>query len=94
MSVLRTCALCGLSYTIAAPADEALHKAHCARARRGMEWGRDEARGATEVASGLRLKSGMQGRIVSVRLDAGGKLGSKVGLHLLSLPFSRPRSLT
>ncbi|EIN07753.1 hypothetical protein PUNSTDRAFT_30427, partial [Punctularia strigosozonata HHB-11173 SS5] len=97
-SVLRTCPLCELSYTRAAPDDEALHRSHCARVRRGMEWGRDEEREAraTEIASGLRLKGEqwrhVRGRIVSVRLDVGGKTGAKLGalLQTINLALSSP----
>lgn len=85
-TTLRTCKLCGLSYTRAAPDDETLHKAHCARVQRGMEWGREEERerGAKagsdiqEVAQGARLKDGRVGRILCIRMDIGGKIGTKV----------------
>ncbi|KIY43613.1 hypothetical protein FISHEDRAFT_16240, partial [Fistulina hepatica ATCC 64428] len=60
-SIFRTCSKCNLSYTVGAPDDETLHRAHCLRVRKGMEWGREEERdftkaGAVEVASGLVLK--------------------------------------
>ena len=84
--ILRTCPLCSLSYTKGAPDDEALHIAHCARVQKGMEWGREEERestkaGVTEAATGLKLKSGVRGRIISFRADVGGRIGSKVSLH-------------
>jgi N-acetyltransferase len=84
--ILRTCPLCSLSYTKGAPDDEALHATHCARVQKGMEWGREEERectkaGVTEVATGLKLKSGIRGRIISFRTDVGGRIGSKVSLH-------------
>lgn len=48
-----------------------------------MEWGRDEEKestkaGLVEIASAVKLKDGSKGRIVAVRADAGGKIGSKV----------------
>lgn len=82
-SILRTCPLCDLSYTKGAPDDEELHRAHCSRVQKGMEWGRDEEKekvkaGVEEVASVVRLKDGKRGRIISFRADVGGKIGSKV----------------
>lgn len=82
-SVLRTCAHCGLSYTRGAPDDEALHRAHCGRVQRGMEWGKDEERdalkaGADEVATAVKLKDGTIGRIICFSACVSGKLGTKV----------------
>ena len=82
-SILRTCPLCDLTYTKGAPEDETLHNAHCARIQRGMQWRRDEERSTSdgqipEIASGVKLKDGKSGRIISVNADAGGKIGSKV----------------
>lgn len=82
--ILRTCPLCELSYTKGAPEDESLHRAHCARVQRTMEWGREEAReaakaGVEEVAAGVTLKNGQKGRIICIRATAGGKIGAKVG---------------
>jgi N-acetyltransferase len=82
-TVLRTCSLCLLSYIKGAPDDESLHRAHCARVQRGMEWGKEEERekikaGVTEVGNEFRLKDGKKGRIVCFRADVGGKLGGKV----------------
>lgn len=82
-TILRTCPLCDLSYTKGAPDDEALHKAHCARVLKGMEWGREEEReqvkvGVEEVAVGVKLKNGKKGRIICFKADAGGKIGQKV----------------
>lgn len=87
-TILRTCPLCALSYTKGAPDDESLHKAHCARVQKGMEWGREEEKeklkaGVEEVASGVKLKDGRKGRIICFRADVGGKIGSKV--HTSSL---------
>ncbi len=82
-SVLRTCPLCDLTYTKGAPEDETLHNSHCARVQRGMQWRRDEERSTpdgqvSEIATGVKLKEGKSGRIISVNADAGGKIGSKV----------------
>jgi N-acetyltransferase len=88
-TILRTCSACGLSYTKGAPDDEALHRAHCARVQKGMEWGREEDKesiksGVIEVRSGIKLKDGRKGRIICFRADVGGKIGSKV-LHYKSI---------
>jgi N-acetyltransferase len=81
--VLRACLKCDLSYNKGAPDDEALHKLHCMRVQRGMEWGKEDEReqgkaGVTEVNAGVRLKDGTIGRIVSFRADATGRIGAKV----------------
>lgn len=85
-STLRTCPLCNLSYTKGAPEDESLHRTHCARVQRGMEWGKEEERecskvGVVEVASQVRIgKNGRRGRIISCPGECSGKVGSKVRL--------------
>ncbi|KAK0210243.1 hypothetical protein DFS33DRAFT_1250594 [Desarmillaria ectypa] len=96
-SILRTCSICGLSYTKGVPDDEALHRAHCNRVQRGMEWGREERRenekaGIIEVAGGVMLKDGTRGRIISVRADAGGKVGSKLStlFDTINITLSSP----
>jgi len=85
-SVLRRCPICDLSYTKGAQDDEALHKSHCARVQRGLEWTKAEVkesvgRGVAEIDSGIRLKDGSLGRIMTVNANVTGKIGSKV------LPF-------
>ena len=82
-SVLRPCPICDLSYTKGAQDDEALHKSHCARVQRGLEWTKDETResskhGVVEIESGIRLKDGSVGRILAVNANVPGKIGSKV----------------
>ena len=82
-SILRRCQICDLSYTKGAQDDEALHKSHCARVQRGLEWTKDEIKegvkhGVVEIESGIRLKDGSIGRIVAVNANVPGKLGSKV----------------
>ena len=82
-SILRTCPSCDLTYTRGAPDDEALHKAHCARVQRGFEWGKEDERDRAkanvfEVQNNVRLKTGESGRIVSLNVCCGGKLGQKV----------------
>lgn len=88
-STLRTCPSCGLSYTRGAPDDESLHKAHCARVRKGIEWGREEEKERGKVSSDvtvieedIRTKDDQRGRIISVKAGIGGKLGNKVRLGL------------
>jgi len=76
-----------MSYTKGAPQDESLHKAHCARVQRGMEWGKEEEResvkaGISEVASGVPLNDGRKGRIVSFRADVSGRMKSKASTRL------------
>ena len=84
-SVIKTCAICNLSYTKGAPDDESLHRSHCARVQRGMEWGKEEERevgaldaSAVVVEDDVVLSSKEKGRIIAVRANAGKKLGSKV----------------
>lgn len=82
-TTLKTCPLCDLTYTKGAPDDEALHRTHCIRVRKGMEWGKEEERevmkaNVQEVISGVGLKGGKQGRIICFKADVGGKIGSKV----------------
>ncbi|KAK7023968.1 N-acetyltransferase ECO1 [Favolaschia claudopus] len=89
-TTLRTCTQCGLSYTKGAPDDEALHKSHCARVQKGMEWGREEEKetvkaGVVEVASGVKLKNGTIGRIICFRADVGGRIGSKLSTLLSTM---------
>ena len=80
---LRTCPLCDLSYTRGAPDDESLHKAHCTRVQRGLEWGKEETReeakgGVEELHSNIKLRNGLRGRIICFRPEVGGKIGAKV----------------
>ncbi|KAI0807405.1 hypothetical protein C8Q74DRAFT_1362910 [Fomes fomentarius] len=90
---LRTCPLCDLSYTRGAPDDEALHKAHCARVRRGLEWGKEEEReaakaGVEELQANVKLRNGARGRVICFRPDVGGKIGSKLALLLETIRLS------
>ncbi|THH20350.1 hypothetical protein EW146_g963 [Bondarzewia mesenterica] len=96
-SILRTCSLCDLTYTKGAPDDESLHKAHCARVQRGMEWGKEEDKecvkaGVQESASAVRLKNGKKGRIICFRADVGKRIGSKLSvlLETIGLTLSSP----
>ncbi|EKM82793.1 hypothetical protein AGABI1DRAFT_111363 [Agaricus bisporus var. burnettii JB137-S8] len=97
-STLRTCPLCNLSYTKGAPEDESLHRTHCVRVQRGMEWGKEEEResskiGVVEVASQVKVgKSGKRGRIISCPVDCSGKIGSKISalLQTINLSLSSP----
>ncbi|OCH86563.1 hypothetical protein OBBRIDRAFT_220276 [Obba rivulosa] len=96
-TVIRTCPLCDLSYTKGAPDDESLHRTHCARVQRGLEWGKEEEReltktGVEELASGVKLKNGTKGRIICFRPDVGGKIGAKLVtlLETIRLALSSP----
>ncbi|KAJ8517308.1 hypothetical protein ONZ45_g5481 [Pleurotus djamor] len=100
-SVLRTCPICDLSYTKGAPDDEALHRAHCSRVQKGLEWGREEEReaekaGVKVVEEGIRLKGGKRGRIICVKADVGGKIGSKLNtlFETINLTLSSPPMTT
>ncbi|KAF9265734.1 hypothetical protein L218DRAFT_859156 [Marasmius fiardii PR-910] len=78
-STLQKCSLCDMSYTKGVEEDEALHRAHCSKAKKSMEWGREEEKEEVlEVESMVLLKGGKKGRIVCVRADATGKLGAKL----------------
>ncbi|PIL24164.1 hypothetical protein GSI_13917 [Ganoderma sinense ZZ0214-1] len=95
--VLRTCPLCDLSYTRGAPDDESLHKAHCARVQRGLEWGKEETReeangGVEELHSNIKLRNGLRGRIICFRAEIGGKIGTKLSvlLETIRLALSSP----
>lgn len=85
-----------MSYTKGAPDDEALHKAHCARVQKGMEWGKEEERESakvelTVIASDIQLKGGKKGRIIRVKADAPGKIGNKVRVYaVVGLALSAP----
>lgn len=85
-SILRTCPLCDLSYTRGAPDDESLHKAHCARVQKGMEWGREEDKemGTTvqEIEGDVILANGEVGRIICLKAITSGKAGNKVRLYI------------
>ncbi|KAE9406735.1 hypothetical protein BT96DRAFT_875366 [Gymnopus androsaceus JB14] len=86
-TIIRTCSLCNLSYTKGAEDDEVLHRTHCARVQRGMEWGKEEERdkhsaGVKEIADRVRLKNGKKGRIICINATVGGKIGSKLSTLL------------
>lgn len=92
-SVLRACTICGLSYTRGAPDDESLHRAHCSRVQRGMEWGREEEReaekaGVEEIQAAAKLKNGKKGRIICFKANVGGRIGSKVSRPLYAYSAS------
>lgn len=87
--ILVTCKLCDLSYTKGAVEDEELHRTHCLRVIRGMEWSREERALEKPLGSGTSdvevveercvLPNGIVGRIVRIRCDVTkGKLGQKV----------------
>lgn len=83
---LRTCLKCSLSYIKGAVEDETLHKKHCLRVQRGLEWGKEEEReadkaGVRVIEDLLRFKDvngDIFARIISVPADVGGKIGAKV----------------
>ncbi|CAE6536244.1 unnamed protein product [Rhizoctonia solani] len=88
-TTLVTCKSCDLSYTRGAAEDESLHRAHCRRIVRGLEWTREERTLEKPIGSGTSdveiveerclLSNGDVGRIVRIRCDATkGKLGQKV----------------
>ena len=82
-TTLWTCPLCDLSYTKGAIEDESLHRSHCARVQRGMEWGKEEEResvkiGVVEIVNQVEITGGRRGRIISCPAECIGKIGSKV----------------
>ena len=83
-SIVRTCALCGLTYTRGASDDESLHKTHCSWVQRGMEWGREEEKELRKsdtvsvIEEDVMIGDGERGRIVSIKPCASGKVASKV----------------
>ncbi|CAE6375527.1 unnamed protein product [Rhizoctonia solani] len=90
---LVTCKSCNLSYTRGSPEDESLHRAHCLRIVRGMEWSREERTLEKPLGSGTSdvetveercvLPNGEVGRIVRIRCDVTkGRLGQKVTVLL------------
>ncbi|KAL5511687.1 IFM1 [Sanghuangporus vaninii] len=98
-STLRSCPLCDLTYTRGAVDDENLHKAHCSRVQKGLEWGREEDKetGRNDgtcaiVEEDVVLRSGERGRVVAVKPAAGGKLGTKLSSYLktVNLALSAP----
>ncbi|TFK44950.1 hypothetical protein BDQ12DRAFT_642011 [Crucibulum laeve] len=96
-NIFRTCSLCNLSYTKGAPDDETLHRAHCARVQRGIEWGREEEREAAkanvvEIERGVKLKDRKEGRIICFPANTTGKIGAKIStlLQTVNLALSAP----
>ncbi|EJD53289.1 hypothetical protein AURDEDRAFT_81654 [Auricularia subglabra TFB-10046 SS5] len=95
---VKPCKTCGLTYTRGASEDEALHKTHCARVQRGLDWGRDEEKdvvraGVQSIDAAAVLRSGLDGRIVACKADiAGGKVGAKVNIlmEMISTVLSAP----
>jgi N-acetyltransferase len=75
-----------LSYTQGAIDDETLHKKHCARVQRGLEWGKEEEKeaykaGVRVVEDFVRIQGhigAMHGRIIAIPAHVGGKIGAKV----------------
>ncbi|KAJ7581424.1 hypothetical protein C8J56DRAFT_1006285 [Mycena floridula] len=95
--IVRTCPLCSLTYIRGAPDDESLHKSHCSRVQKGLEWGKEEEKEAkraslTVIATGVELKDGRKGRIIRVEGDSGGKIGTKLTtlLETINLALSSP----
>ncbi|KAL5529260.1 hypothetical protein ACEPAG_5245 [Sanghuangporus baumii] len=98
-STLRSCPLCDLTYTRGAMDDENLHKVHCSRVQKGMEWGREEDKETrrndgtcTIVEEDVVLRSGERGRIIAIKPATGGKLGTKLSSYLktVNLALSAP----
>ena len=83
-SAMRTCSLCDLSYIQGAPDDESLHRTHCIRVQRGVEWGTEEERELQRSDDGrvieenIQLRDGAIGSIICVRARIQGRLGCKV----------------
>ncbi|KZS99131.1 hypothetical protein SISNIDRAFT_500732 [Sistotremastrum niveocremeum HHB9708] len=101
VSSLKACSICGLSYTIGAADDVALHKSHCSRVSKGLEWGKEENRAA--VKQNVRVIESrldkVKSRILCVDCSIGGVIGSKISRLLdtinrsLSAPALTPSTL-
>ena len=100
-STIRTCSLCDFTYTKGAPDDEAMHKAHCARVRQGMDWTAAEEKelarllptGTTTIRSDIKLgKSKIRGRIIALPATTSGKPGKKLQtlLSTINITLSAP----
>lgn len=83
---LQTCSRCSFSYIKGAVEDETLHRKHCLRVTRGLEWGKEEEREAEKagvrVIEGLLKFKDVDGdvfaRVISVPASTNGKIGAKV----------------
>ncbi|KAJ1307833.1 hypothetical protein OPQ81_001915 [Rhizoctonia solani] len=91
--ILVTCKSCDLSYTRGAQEDEELHRTHCLRVARGMEWSREERSLEKPLGAEMSdvelieeryvLPNDDVGRILRIRCDiTKGKLGQKVNTLL------------
>ncbi|GJJ12000.1 hypothetical protein Clacol_006238 [Clathrus columnatus] len=97
---LRTCPKCSFSYIQGALEDETLHKKHCLRVQRGLEWAKEEEReadkaGVRVIEDLIRFKAvgdDVFARIISVPANAGGKIGAKLSslFDTINLSLSAP----
>jgi N-acetyltransferase len=82
-SIIKKCLICGLCYTQGAQEDMRLHRTHCNRVQKGLEWGKEEEREGygsliSEIESRVMLANKKAGRIIAFPCDVTGKLGAKV----------------
>ncbi|TFK29810.1 hypothetical protein FA15DRAFT_608577 [Coprinopsis marcescibilis] len=96
-SIIRKCAICDLCYTKGAKDDEELHRVHCSRVQRGLEWSREvekEGYGSTihELESMVKMEKGKMGRIICFPANVNGKMGGKLKtlLEMVNLSLSSP----
>ncbi|KIJ27443.1 hypothetical protein M422DRAFT_215844 [Sphaerobolus stellatus SS14] len=95
-NAIRSCPLCSLSYTKGAVDDEMVHKKHCARVQRGLEWGKEEEKesekaGVRVIEDLVRIqgpKGAIHGRTICVPADATGRIGSKISNLLETINFA------
>ncbi|KAG8985148.1 hypothetical protein FRB90_004908 [Tulasnella sp. 427] len=88
-SSIHTCKSCGLSFTRGSPDDDVLHKAHCIRVQRGMEWSKEDKNASVQIVeSAVKLKDGSKGRIICFKADAKGKLRAKMTTLLQTIDLA------
>lgn len=85
-STTKSCHLCGLSYTAGVPDDERLHKRHCSRVNKGLQWTKEEERDGLRasyriIEEFLHVRGSKEkARIIAVDCNGVGRIGSKVGV--------------
>ncbi|KAH6918714.1 hypothetical protein BKA70DRAFT_1554734 [Coprinopsis sp. MPI-PUGE-AT-0042] len=96
-SIIKKCSICGLRYTQGAQEDMALHRTHCIRVQKGLEWGREEEKegygsSISEIESRVTLENKKVGRIITIPCDVTGRLGAKLStlLETINVCLSAP----
>jgi N-acetyltransferase len=90
-NAMKSCHLCGLSFTAGVPDDELLHKRHCSRVTNGLNWSREEekegGRASLRVIQDfVPIKGSVErGRIIAINCHCSGKIAAKVGRYSLRM---------